>query len=151
MMFKKIRDILDYLQEVHTNISAYYHQLADSADKEKVLILINHLQEHNDRFKKIVSRYEKEEDKNQLDTWIQYSPQNMIDTEIEIKELDHKMTIDEVLEKALKLDDWLENYYEYIADNAPSTKLKEEFHNLYQNLHQDRLELVSAFNSLKEM
>ena len=150
-MFKKVSDILEYLQKVHEDVSDYYQRLADKEDKEKVQIFLDYLREHNDNLKEIIRRYEEEGDNSLLDTWIQYSPQNTIRLEMEIIDFNPKMTIDEILEKALILDNWLENYYDYIAENAPSTRLKEVFYNLYQSIHQDKLELVSGFNSLKEM
>ena len=150
-MFKKVRDILEYLQKVHEDVSDYYGRLANKEDKEKVQIFLDYLREHNDNLKEIISRYEEEGDNSLLDTWIQYSPQNTIRLEMEIIDFNPKMTIDEILEKALILDNWLENYYDYIAENAPSTKLKDVFYNLYQSIHQDKLQLVNGFNSLKEM
>jgi hypothetical protein len=150
-MFKKVRDILKNLQSVHNQINDYYNHLSNTVEKEKVKILVDHINQNKLTFKNVLKKYEHEGKQLLLDTWIQYTPEESLKQELDELELKSEMSIDEVIQIAVDFDDWLENYYQYMAETVTSTNLKAFFSNLMESVHKKKLELVSSSNILKDI
>jgi rubrerythrin len=150
-MFKKVREILRILQNVHNQVIDYYNHLSDTVKKEQVKILLDHMSRNKLAFKKVIEKYEIEGNQPLLDAWIQYTPEESIKKEVDELETNSDMSIDDVIQIAVDFDDWLENYYRYMSETVASSNLKKVFSNLMETVHKEKLELVSRSNILKDI
>jgi hypothetical protein len=150
-MFKRVRDILKILQDEYDQINSYYEHLGNKVEKGKVKLILDHVMQNLSTFKKMISGYGSEEKKSLLDTWIQFSPDASLKLQMADIEIHPDMSVEEVINIVVDIDDWLENYFRFMSEKTSSLKLKEVFSRLSETVNKEKLELVSSSNLLKDM
>ena len=69
--------------------------------------------------------YEQDAPEEILNTWFKYTPDSTYQNYLEDSDLNHDMSIDDVITVGLRLDDYLINALKIISENTESDKIKE--------------------------
>lgn len=144
MNFETTKHVLDHVREFHGRIGEYYKRLGDHNSMERVKMLLDYLSRHEKHFQESMKEYEEAISKQILNTWFKFPPcQEMTDINQAIS-LDENpdMTVDDVIETALKMDDCLIRLYTEMAARSPATEVREVFENLLKMEKKRELNMV---------
>jgi len=151
MAYETVKDVFDRVGKFHHQVSEYYHRLHDIADKERVKILLDYMSRHERKLEKYISEYEDDAPKVVLDSWFKYTPASTYKECFEDSELNHDMSIEDVITVALRLDDCLINAFKRIVDSAESTRIKEVFCSLLRTAENEKRKFVQEALELREL
>jgi rubrerythrin len=153
MAFETTKDVLDHAREFHTQLSDFYSLLSRKSEKERVKLLLDYMSQHEKYLEETLTRYEEEVSGKILNTWFQYPPpQEILDTcrEVNINETEN-LTVDDVIEMAVKLDQCLIDLYKEMIKNSETDQMREIFTNLMEMEKRQELELVRDAQEWKDL
>ena len=130
MRFKTTRDVLDRIVLFHKNLSEFYQRLSSVNEMARVKLLLDYMSRHEEQLRKNLAHYEDGVSAKILDTWFKYDPSSTILKNCDENPLKPYMSVEEVMDMALKFDDCLLNFYTKMAENCCIEDLKEIFSNL---------------------
>jgi len=151
MAYETVRDVFERVKEFHHRVSEYYKQLYVIADKERVKILLDYMSRHEKNLENYMAEYEDDAPRNVLDSWFKYTPASTYEQCFKDSELDHDMSIDDVIEVGMRLDDCLINAFKRIVDSSESNTIKEIFKCLLNSAERDKKNFVKEALELSEM
>lgn len=151
MAYETVKDVFDRVKKFHSLVSEYYHQLYSIADKERVKLLLDYMRRHEEKLEMCIKEYENEASKDVLGTWFKHTPASTYQECFRDSELNHDMSIDDVITVALRLDDCLINAFRRIVDSSESSKIKEIFRCLLNSAEKEKKKFVNEALELKEM
>ena len=61
------------------------------------------------------------------------------------------MNVEEVVKRIIRHDNWLDTIYEYIAETASSTAVRNVFENMHQNLEHEKRNLSKDVDLIEDM
>ena len=153
MAFETTKDVLDHAREFHTQLSDFYNLLSRKSEKQRVKLLLDYMSQHEKHLEETLSRYEEEVSERILNTWFQNSPPKQVlntckEIGIEGKE---DLTVDDVIEMAVKLDRCLIDLYKDMIKNAETDEVRDVFKNLAEMERRYELELVRNAQEWKDL
>lgn len=151
MAYETVRDVFDRIRHFHNQVSEYYHQLHEIADKERVRILLDYMDRHEKKLEECMTEYEDEAPKEVLNAWFKYTPVSTYQECFKDSALKHDMSIDDVITVAIRLDDCLINVFKRIVDSSESSKIKEIFNCLLKSAEKEKKKFVNEALELREM
>jgi rubrerythrin len=149
MGYEQTRDILSDAEVFHRQTSEYYHQLSDQAQKQRIKMLLDYLSRHEAQLANSLSDYEQHASNAVLDTWFKSRHKLNVDEILKDVKITPGMSVDDVIELGLKLDDCLITIYKDLAENAQSEEVRSVFQNLLDMEEEEKRQLVR--NSLRVM
>lgn len=142
--FEQVKDVLDYGRQLHADLSGFYESLNERKQQVRVRMLLDYLSRHERHLEETVERFEDESKKQVLDTWMQYAPSidvsGMIDTQS--ANVHGDMSVDEVVQIAIRFDDALVELYREAAQEADVDRVKDVFCNLVELESNEKLKMV---------
>ncbi len=153
MAFETTKDVIDHARDFHRQVSEFYDRLSVNTQKQRVKMLLEYMSRHESRLEKGLAEYEHEVSQKILNTWFQYPPPKDtiaigIDLSIEGKE---DLSVDEVIELALKIDDCLVGLYKSMVECSEFDEVKEVFNNLLEMEKHEETKFVKDALRLKEL
>jgi len=153
MNFETTKDVLDHAREFHGQVSVYYRQLGKKVQKERVKMLLEYMSRHEKHLEENLARYEEDVSGRILNTWFQYPPpkdilKTVVSFTLEGKE---NLTVDEVIDLALRIDDCLIQLYKQMAAESECGDVREVFTNLLEMEKHREMDLVRDALHLKEI
>ncbi|MGR6874779.1 hypothetical protein ACU6U9_21405 [Pseudomonas sp. HK3] len=139
MHYKTVKDVVDHSRQLHQQISNLYQEMGQDQTQERVKMLLVYLQRHEEHLEKSLNQFEHDKSQKVLDNWFQYAPDQNISELLDNIEINNHMTTDEVVEMALKLDDYFIELYEGMVENATSSAVKSVFENLLDMEKQEKI------------
>ena len=149
--FERTQDVLDHARAFHKELQRLYQQLSTETEKERVKMLLEYLSRHEEHLEQSLSAYEAGASKRVLDTWFKYVPQEDKLQKFRDVKLEPEMSVDDVIEVALQMDNCLVDFYKDMAEVAVSQEVKEVFTNLLEMEEQEKHKLVRNALQLKEI
>jgi regulator of replication initiation timing len=150
MAFEQVRDLLKYIEKFHHRLGEYYQNMEESLpDREKLRLLYEYLSEHELRMERNLAAFEQEASAAILDTWFKYTPKRELGGLFAQLTMHPCMSVDEVINSVLQLDEHLLDLYHEIHEMTRSKEVKEVFANLYETGKQDRHQLFQALAQFK--
>ena len=149
MSCERTRDILADAEAFHRQIGEYYQQLSDQAEKQRIKMLLDYLSRHEEQLADSLADYEQSASTAVMDTWFQSKHKlNFCETlkDVEVKP---EMSVDDVIDLGLKLDECLITMYRDLAENAQCEDVRTVFQNLLDMEEEEKRQLVR--NSLRVM
>jgi rubrerythrin len=153
MAFETTKDVLDHAREFHTQLSEFYSLLSRKSEKQRVTLLLDYMSQHEKYLEETLTRYEEEVSEKILNTWFRYPPPKEVLTtcsEINIEEKED-LTVDDVIEMAVKLDQCLIDLYKEMIKNSETEEMREVFTNLMEMEKRQELELVRDAQEWKDL
>jgi len=118
MEYERTRDIIEHARAFHGRLEELYQGLAEKAEKQRVKMLLDHLSRHERRLREVLSRYEQHAAREMLDTWFQYVPEEETLQRFAAVDWTDDMSIDQIIENALRLDQYLLDLFRESANRA---------------------------------
>lgn len=118
-------DILRWSEQFHEDLSAYYASLRNGAEREQVRQLLEYLSRHERCLELCFKEYEATAPRAVSDAWFKNLPDLKHPDLTTHAGLQPDMSVDEVLQLALRMDDTLIEIYQHIANTVVTTELRE--------------------------
>lgn len=130
MSFKTVRDVLQLSQEIHSSASNLYEQLREQTQRERVDMLLKFLSRHEEELANTLAKVQGEVSERILGEWHQTELTSIESTLDGCKECHPDISIQELVNMALKVDDSLINLYKHMASEASTDDARQLFNNL---------------------
>lgn len=149
MAYEQTRDILANAESFHRQIGEYYHQLGDHAHKQRIKMLLEYLSRHEEHLADSLADFEQNASTAVMETWFN-SKHKLNACEI-LKDIQiaPEMSVDDVIDLGLQLDECLITMYRDLAENAQCEDVRSVFQNLLDMEEEEKRQLVR--NSLRVM
>ena len=149
--YKQVRDVLNAVNNFHKQLSDFYAKLMENSDKERVRMLLDYMSRHEENFKKATAEYNQQATEKLLDTWIQYSPDLGELSLPEPEEIDKDMTVDDVVDIAMKMDENLVEFYSKAAQMVDVQEAKLLFNKMQEQEKAEEAELRKNAQQIKRL
>lgn len=130
MRTEQVKDILEHTRHFHELISDFYQNLSQNTDKERLKIILDYLSEHELHLEKAFAEYEKTASKKILNVWLPFSPCQERLTEFKVQIQSEEITIKEIIQKVIELDDCVINMYRDLVSQADNQDVKDVFYSI---------------------
>lgn len=144
MSYSTVGEILKYSLDLHVHARKLYEELRDSDQRERVDMMLGLLSEHEKSLEGHVSDLHGSAKKSVLEEWHQFEPKKIDEVLASCKSLHNNMTVEELVDVALKLDDFMIEFYKQIASEATSNATREIFNNLIKLEENEKMQIVRA-------
>ena len=146
MPSETIRSLLEHIKGYHHKLSSLYSQTAESTEQQKVKMLLHYLKRHEIRFEEVISDCEEEIAANVLDTWFCFTPDKL--PELKGTEINAHMSLDAIIEAALRFDDILITFCRHVAEKSVTPEVRDLFNSLVQMEEQEERRAIKAADDL---
>jgi len=130
MSFKTVRDVLQLSRDIHENASNLFEQLRDQTQRERVDMMLKLLSRHESQLAESLEKVEEKASQRVLDEWHQAEVSSVAQVLEGCKACHPDVTIEELVEMALKVDDALITLYSHMANEASTSESRSLFSNL---------------------
>ena len=148
MPCERTRDVLDKVRDFHRKLSEFYAKMQEMAHREKVRMLLGYMSRHEMHLEECLARYENEGAKGILDTWFQFTPPIAKWEFFEKLDLNADMSVDDVIQTAIKFDDCLVEFYLQVSEMAACEDVRALFSKL---LNMEKAEERQAIRNALEL
>jgi hypothetical protein len=114
------KDILGQVRDFHHQLSTLYGSLSKKVEKECLKVLLNYLGSHEKHLEESMANYEGEVSRKILDAWFLFpSSKKLLGTNCDVEiENEKNLTVDEVIQLALKLNGCLIDLYSKVIESS---------------------------------
>ena len=148
MRFTQVRDVFREVSRLHSELADYYERLSDTADQERVKLLLNHIGSHSRRLEKSLKAYEGDTHRRVMDAFVDCVSCGDILITCRQMPVTPDMSVEGVTRLAIDVDRCLQRFYREVADKAESENVRELFRNLIDQeeseLHKLALDAIAA-------
>lgn len=144
MSYSTVGDILQYSKDLHIHTRKLYEQLRDNSQRERVEMMLDLLAEHEKTLGAQVADLQGSASKAVLEEWHQFEPKKIDEVLANCSSLNADMSVDDLVNLALKLDDFMIEFYRQIASEATSRATREIFTNLIELEENEKMQIVRA-------
>lgn len=149
--YKQTADVFAFVEDYHRKIQQLFDDLKDESEKKRVQLLLDHLDRHKRRYADAMKDYSENETRTINETWIQYVPHNEY-LNLEGLEISPELSIDEVVEIALELDNRLINFFNVLAEGTTlPPKVKNVFKRMIEQEEAEKEEIVQTAENIKRL
>lgn len=148
---KQVKEFVDFGKHLHAEIRAVYDRLNETADLERVRLLLDYLSRHERNLKDALARFEKGTRSGILNAWLEYSPALDVDAVVRNSLVHDGMSTDEIVDLAIRFDDTLIDLYREVSAKVNDPKVKELFLNLLALEEHEKIQTLRAAMSLQDM
>ncbi|MBK7979064.1 MAG: hypothetical protein IPK06_03440 [Ignavibacteriae bacterium] len=137
------KDILEHSRKFHQIIADYYKKLSQKEDKERIKLLLNYLEDREVEIEKTLTEIENSTSSNILNSWF---PRSQCKSKLDVLSTlidEQKVTIDEIIDLFVHLDNCLIDLYTKLVENAENIDVQEFFKSL------TKLEEIHKIKTLK--
>jgi rubrerythrin len=130
MSFKTVRDVLQLSQDIHKNASILYEQLREQTQRERIDMLLKFLSRHEEELAETLAKVQSDVSDRILDEWHQTELTSIESVLDGCKQCHPDISLEELVELALKVDDALISLYRHMASDATTDAARQLFNNL---------------------
>lgn len=130
MSFKTVRDVLVLSQDIHSSASNLYEQLREQTQRERVDMLLKFLSKHEEELAQILAKVTADVSEKILDEWHQTELTSVAQILDGCKECHPDISVDELVNMALRVDDSLISLYKHMASESSTDGARQLFNNL---------------------
>jgi hypothetical protein len=140
--YEQTRDVLAGAEAFHRQISEYYHRVSDQSSQQRIKMLLDYLSRHEQQLADSLADYEHDASQAVMDTWFQSKHKMDICAVLKDVEISPDMSVDDVVDVGLKVDECLIAMYRDLAESAPSEDVRNVFQNLLDMEEEEKRRLV---------
>jgi rubrerythrin len=130
MSFKTVRDVLQLSQDIHKNAAILYEQLREQTQRERIDMLLKFLSRHEEELAQTLEKVQSDVSERILDEWHQTELTSIASVLDGCKQCHPDISLQELVELALKVDDSLISLYRHMASEASTDEGRQLFNNL---------------------
>ncbi len=149
--FETARDIVDLARQFHGQVADLYERLSCQAEKTRVKLLLDYMCRHERHLEACLSQFETGVSERLLETWFQFMPGEVPAHVLSQVDLKPDMSVDDVVNVAMQLDDCLIRIYRQASEECDSRELSDIFTNLLQMEEQEEIRLARDSIDVKNM
>jgi rubrerythrin len=127
-----------------------YEQLRDDTQRERVDMMLKLLADHEQRLATALERYRDGNKAAILNEWHQFEAADVADIVMDAKELHVDISVTELVQLALKVDDYLISAYQQLAADASSAEVRALFEDLANLEQAEKISAVRAALSVDD-
>jgi len=151
MPYETVHDVLEFAAEFHARLSRYYVQLASIAEAKRVRLLLDYLQRQQQDMADGFVEYEKDAAAKLMQTYLQYTPEESLQSQFPSPPLPADMSIDDVVQVAENCADVLIRLYDAVANQSVPLQMRELFLQLKQREEAEKAQIIRSALNLKEL
>ena len=145
------RNILDHAGYFHNFLANYYKKIAEETEHPRIKLLLEHLSLHEKYMEAGLGKFQEEATAQILETRHSFT-----DCEKKLKKLDRKGiapgdSVDEVMRKAIELDNCLIDFYRNLLKKTTSKELQEIYLSLITLEESEKMQMVQDAHNLKDI
>lgn len=146
MPYEQVKTIMGRAQRYHRKLSEFYQKLDEttSEEHERMKLVLQYLQQHENKLERQLREFEKNARPNAMDTWVQFPPDENLENVFDTSRLKKDMSINDIVVLTLEFDNTLLKFYERARDVASTSEIGEMFDHLLSEGINDRKELVQS-------
>jgi rubrerythrin len=144
MSFKTVRDVLELSQDIHRNASVLYEQLREQTQRERVDMLLKFLSRHEEVLSSTLLKVTADASEKILDEWHQTELTSVVTILDGCKECHPDISVQELVNLALRVDDSLISLYKHMASEASTDEARQLFNNLVVLEENEKVKTVKA-------
>lgn len=144
MSFKTVRDVLELSQDIHRNASIVYEQLREQTQRERVDMLLKFLSRHEEDLALTLKKVTGDVSEKILNEWHQTELTSVATILDGCKECHPDVSVQELVNMALRVDDTLIALYKHMASEASTDDARELFNNLVLLEENEKIKTVKA-------
>lgn len=130
MRFESIQDVLDHGRAMHRQVADFYRQLDSTSARTRVKLLLDYLVDHEQHLADTLAELGTITDPGILGSWLANAPEPAQFDQILHTPIRQDMTVEEVLEIAMRFDDAMIGMYQSLADNTDNQAVRDLLDNL---------------------
>ncbi|WP_221795247.1 hypothetical protein [Oceanobacter mangrovi] len=147
MSYSTVKDILNLAQKLHHQASILFDQLRDSTQKERVDMVMKLLATHEEQQSLALQRVASDVRESVMNEWHQLEPADLADILEDCQACQPDMSAEELVNVALKINDYLISLYKGMAAEAGSDASRTLFEGLADlENHQKQVTVRSALS-----
>lgn len=151
MRYETVKEVLDHARELHEGLAGYYRRLGGEAQGEKVRMLLDYLARHETAMAQSLGRYSRETAANIRDAWFRNAPDEDILACIPPARPVERMTLGEIIDLSIQLDDCIIDLYRRAAQAAELPEAREAFRSLLEGERQEKKRMVRQALGLNDL
>ncbi len=140
--FNQVKDVIEYSHEIHSRLAKFYDDLNNQHQKSRIKMLLDYLGRHERNFASCLAEYEQDTAQGLMDTWLEFAPTSKIDEKIKYLPLHTDMTLYQLVDCALDLDNIVVELYRDAQEHVEIPELTELFQNLIEMENQEKKSMV---------
>ncbi|WP_320175435.1 hypothetical protein [Maridesulfovibrio sp.] len=138
------KDVIAQTKAFHKRLGSFYKELSDTAEKERVKLLLDYMSRHHDRLAAIMDEYGDGLSEHILNTWFMYVHKECDLSPFFSAKLGPDMTTQEVMKVAIDLDKCLLETYEAMIQNDIPDDVSEVFQGLLDMEKRENIRLAKS-------
>jgi rubrerythrin len=150
MSFKTVREVLQLSQDIHTNAAILYEQLREQTQRERIDMLLKLLSNHEEELAQTLAKVERDVSERILDEWHQTELTSVAGALEEGEQCHPDISMQELVEMALKVDDSLISLYRHMASDASTDEARQLFSNLVVLEENEKMKTARAVLSAND-
>jgi hypothetical protein len=150
MSFKTVRDVLQLSQDIHKNAAILYEQLRDQTQRERIDMLLKFLSGHEEELAQTLAKVQQDVSERILDEWHQTELTSIADVLDGCKECHPDISVQELVNLALKVDDSLISLYRHMSSEASTDEARQLFNNLVVLEENEKMKTARAALSMND-
>jgi len=151
MYYKTVKDVVEHSRKLHQQLSKLYKEINQEQTQERVKMLLNYLQRHEEHLQQSLDQFEKDKSQKVLESWFQYTPDQDLSEVLSTIEINDHMDTEEIILIALKLDDYFIQLYEDMVESTSSPTVREVFQNLLDMEQQEKIRTARAALNIRDI
>lgn len=141
---RRLIDFLNAAAAFHHRLSELYKAQSTVAEKEDVKLLLQYMSRHEKALEDLIHVYEDDASKAVLESWFKVAPAAARFPDPEELDFRPDLSLDEVMDRARRLDDSLIAMYESLERSAPSEAIKDTLHDLLQEERRSEVRMLRS-------
>lgn len=133
---------LKWAAEFHRDLRAFYEHKSKEARSPEVEILLQYLSRHEDSLGNIIEAYEVDAPREILEAWFKVAPELRMVRQPADLEFGPNATVEEVLDKAIEMDQSLTMIYRMLLRQAVPERLREVLQCLVEEQEREEKRLI---------
>jgi rubrerythrin len=150
MSFKTVREVLQLSQDIHTNAAILYEQLREQTQRERIDMLLKLLSNHEEELAQTLVKVERDVSERILDEWHQTELTSVAGALEGGQQCHPDISMQELVELALKVDDSLISLYRHMASDASTDEARQLFSNLVLLEENEKMKTARAVLSAND-
>jgi hypothetical protein len=150
--YKEAREILELAKEMHRKLSEFYQSRKGGFKDERVNMLMQYMQRHEKQMQEVLTETLAVTPDKVLDTYYQFEPSEVeVLLEVQNWQIGPDAGLDDIIDRVMRFDEILRNYYSRAADMATSEQVADVFRNLKSREEENRNSKVQDALLLKDL
>lgn len=150
MSYATVKDILEYSARLHQHASNLYQQLREQTQRDRVDMMLKLLSAHEQTLAQSLQSTQEHASATTLSEWHQFEASSIADVLSGGDAIHPDMSVDELVQIALKIDDYLIQLYRQMMSEAPSRDSQALFQGLISLEENEKMSTVRAALSVND-